>query len=160
MIKKARITGKVEYREGDGANITIRPGPCEVDENALDATDAFALYVDTAELAGVPDDVQQATAAAAQAQSGGTPVDQDALKQLLEAHFVRQGVQHWLDLFGPAGVPCAPINGYAEALADPQVQARGMVLDMAGGVPGMATPIRFSDGELAPARRSPQLGEG
>ena len=36
-------------------------------ENALDATDAFALYVDTAELAGVPDDVQQSTAAAAQA---------------------------------------------------------------------------------------------
>jgi len=37
-------------------------------ENALDATDAFALYVDTAELTGVPDDVQQATAAAAQAE--------------------------------------------------------------------------------------------
>ena len=37
-------------------------------ENALDATDAFALYVDPSELAGVPDDVQQATAAAAQAQ--------------------------------------------------------------------------------------------
>jgi len=36
-------------------------------ENTLDATDAFALYVDTAELAGVPDDVVQATAAAAQA---------------------------------------------------------------------------------------------
>lgn len=38
MIKQARITGKVEYREGDGPNITIRPGPCEVDETALDAT--------------------------------------------------------------------------------------------------------------------------
>jgi oligopeptidase A len=37
-------------------------------ENALDATDAFSLYVDTAELAGVPDDVQQATAAAARAE--------------------------------------------------------------------------------------------
>ncbi len=37
-------------------------------ENALDATDAFALYVNTPELAGVPDDVQQATAAAAQAE--------------------------------------------------------------------------------------------
>jgi oligopeptidase A len=35
-------------------------------ENALDATDAFALYVDPTELLGVPDDVQQATAAAAQ----------------------------------------------------------------------------------------------
>jgi oligopeptidase A len=36
-------------------------------ENALDATDAFGLIVTTEELAGVPDDVLQATAAAAQA---------------------------------------------------------------------------------------------
>ena len=34
-------------------------------ENALDATDAFVLYVPTEELAGVPDDVKQATASAA-----------------------------------------------------------------------------------------------
>ena len=38
MIKSARITGKVEYREGDGANITIRPGTCAIDETAADAT--------------------------------------------------------------------------------------------------------------------------
>lgn len=38
MSQSARITGKVEYREGDGANIIIRPGPCEVDATALDAT--------------------------------------------------------------------------------------------------------------------------
>lgn len=38
MNRNARIAGKVEYREGDGANITIRPRPCEVDETALDAT--------------------------------------------------------------------------------------------------------------------------
>jgi hypothetical protein len=38
MIQSARITGKVEYREGDGANITIRLGPCEVEATALDAT--------------------------------------------------------------------------------------------------------------------------
>jgi oligopeptidase A len=36
-------------------------------ENALDATDAFSLCVSTEELAGVPDDVLQATAAAARA---------------------------------------------------------------------------------------------
>jgi len=36
-------------------------------ENALDATDAFALYLPTADLDGLPDDVLQATAAAAQA---------------------------------------------------------------------------------------------
>ena len=37
-------------------------------ENALDATDAFSLFVTTDELAGVPADVQQATAAAAKAE--------------------------------------------------------------------------------------------
>jgi hypothetical protein len=37
-VQHARITGKVEYREGDGTNITIRPGPCEVVETALDVT--------------------------------------------------------------------------------------------------------------------------
>jgi oligopeptidase A len=36
-------------------------------ENALDATDSFSLIVNTEELAGVPEDVLQATAAAAQA---------------------------------------------------------------------------------------------
>ncbi len=36
-------------------------------ENALDATDAFALFATAEEMAGVPDDVLQATAAAAQA---------------------------------------------------------------------------------------------
>jgi hypothetical protein len=38
MSQKAHITGNVEYREGDGANLTIPPGPCEVVETALDAT--------------------------------------------------------------------------------------------------------------------------
>jgi hypothetical protein len=38
MTHSARIVGKVEYREGDGANMTIRPGPCEVQETLLDAT--------------------------------------------------------------------------------------------------------------------------
>ena len=38
MIKNARITGNVEYREGDGANIKIRIGPCEIEETEMDAT--------------------------------------------------------------------------------------------------------------------------
>jgi len=37
-------------------------------ENALDSTDAFALYVETDELAGVPEDVLHATASAAKAE--------------------------------------------------------------------------------------------
>ena len=38
MTLNARITGTVEYREGDGGNIAIRLGPCEIDETELDAT--------------------------------------------------------------------------------------------------------------------------
>ncbi len=32
------IVGKVIYREGDGVEMTIRPGPCEVETTELDAT--------------------------------------------------------------------------------------------------------------------------
>jgi hypothetical protein len=38
MAKQARITGTVEYREGDGPRIAIRRGPCEVEEAAQDVT--------------------------------------------------------------------------------------------------------------------------
>jgi crotonobetainyl-CoA:carnitine CoA-transferase CaiB-like acyl-CoA transferase len=58
------------------------------------------------------------------------------------------------------GIPAGPINTVAEALADPQVAARGMVLDLGEGLKGLRTPIRFSDAELAPGRKSPKLGEG
>lgn len=58
------------------------------------------------------------------------------------------------------GIPAGPINTVAEALADPQIAARGMVLDLGEGLRGLRTPIRFSDAELAPPKRSPKLGEG
>lgn len=38
MAQTARIVGKVEYREGDGPNITIRPGPIEVNMAPTDVT--------------------------------------------------------------------------------------------------------------------------
>ena len=38
MVRNAQITGKVEYREGDGVNLVIRPGPVEVTTTPTDAT--------------------------------------------------------------------------------------------------------------------------
>jgi hypothetical protein len=38
MTRGAQVTGKVEYREGDGTNIAIRPGPVEVHTTPNDAT--------------------------------------------------------------------------------------------------------------------------
>ena len=57
------------------------------------------------------------------------------------------------------GIPAGPINTVAEALADPQIDARGMVLEMERGIRGLRTPIRFSDAELALGKPSPTLGE-
>ncbi|WP_121629183.1 CaiB/BaiF CoA transferase family protein [Tropicibacter alexandrii] len=55
------------------------------------------------------------------------------------------------------GVPAGPINDMAEVFADPQVVARGMQI-APGGVPGVRTPIRFSDAELVLDRPAPKLG--
>ncbi len=38
MAQTAHIVGKVEYREGDGPNIVIRPGPVKVETGLNDAT--------------------------------------------------------------------------------------------------------------------------
>ena len=37
MTQRAQIKGKVEYREGDGTNITIRRGPVDVQTTPTDA---------------------------------------------------------------------------------------------------------------------------
>ncbi|HEX8388643.1 MAG TPA: CaiB/BaiF CoA-transferase family protein [Sphingomonas sp.] len=60
-----------------------------------------------------------------------------------------------------AGVPAGPINTVAQAFADPQVAHRGMRIEVEredGTVlPGLRTPIRFSDAELALGRAAPSL---
>ncbi len=56
-----------------------------------------------------------------------------------------------------AGVPAGPINTLDEVYADPQIVARGMRIDP-DGVPGVRTPIRFSDAELSLGKASPKLG--
>jgi len=60
-----------------------------------------------------------------------------------------------------AGVPAGPINTVAQAFADPQVIHRGMALDIpregGGSVPGVRTPIRFSDADLVLDRPAPAL---
>ena len=61
------------------------------------------------------------------------------------------------------GIPAGPIHDVGEALNDPQIAARGMVLAMerADGttIPGLRTPILFSDADLALGKPSPELGE-
>ncbi|WP_454597744.1 CaiB/BaiF CoA transferase family protein [Qipengyuania sp. SM2507] len=57
-----------------------------------------------------------------------------------------------------AGVPAGPINDLDAVFADPQVQARGLKIEL-GGMPGVRSPFNFSDAELALDRPSPRHGE-
>ncbi|MES5047650.1 CaiB/BaiF CoA transferase family protein [Phyllobacterium sp. 22229] len=58
-----------------------------------------------------------------------------------------------------AGVPGGPINTVEEAIADPQVRARGLKIEPEG-LPGLRTPIRFSRSPLVLDRAGPLLGSG
>jgi crotonobetainyl-CoA:carnitine CoA-transferase CaiB-like acyl-CoA transferase len=67
-----------------------------------------------------------------------------------------------LAAFESVGVPAGPINRLDEVFADPQVKARGMQLLLEGGegiVPGLRTPVTFSEATLQHVRAAPQLGE-
>ncbi|SJZ96053.1 CaiB/BaiF CoA transferase family protein [Consotaella salsifontis] len=57
-----------------------------------------------------------------------------------------------------AGVSAGPIHTVAEAFADPQVVHRGIRIE-SDGVPGLRTPLTFSDASLALGRPAPRLGE-
>lgn len=55
-------------------------------------------------------------------------------------------------------VPAGPINTLDDVMADPQVIARGLQIEL-DGVPGIRAPFRFSEAELALHRPAPKLGE-
>jgi len=85
------------------------------------------------------------------------------LVPLLEAVVREQPVAFWTQQLEAAGVPCGPINSIAQALADPQVVARGLRIDLphlaAGSVPLVASPIVMDGRRAASDRPPPTLGE-
>jgi len=82
----------------------------------------------------------------------------------LVAEVMRTRTQHaWLEALEALGVPCGPINRLDQVFADPQLAARGLRMDLphplAGSVPQVGTPIRFSATPAAYGRPPPLLGE-
>ena len=65
---------------------------------------------------------------------------------------------HIVSVLEEVGVPVAPVNSVAEILADPQIEARGLVVE-GDGVRMLGNPIAMSDVERGPYRRAPHIGE-
>lgn len=89
--------------------------------------------------------------------------NQVALRDMLEAIFSEEESEVWLARFSAAGVPCAPLNTYSQALADPQVKHMNWVqsLDLPNGVQTrtFVSPLRFDNRTSGVLRSPPLLGE-
>ncbi len=89
--------------------------------------------------------------------------NRDAVLAILEPIVRARPVAFWVERLEAAGVPCGPINNIAQALADPQVAARALRIDLphplAGVVPLVANPIKFSATPPVYDRPPPTLGQ-
>ena len=85
------------------------------------------------------------------------------LVPLLRQATVFKTTAEWVTQLEAVGVPCGPINDLAQVFADPQVQARGLAMQLphalAGLVPQVASPIRLSETPVEYRNAPPLLGE-
>jgi len=85
------------------------------------------------------------------------------LAALIEGVMIGRPRHHWLEVLDRADIPRGPINDYSQVFTDPQVVARGMVLDTEHPVLGplrtLGSPIKLSETPADPSRRAPLLGE-
>lgn len=86
-------------------------------------------------------------------------VNRDEICARIAARTVRRPKAELIAALEAAGVPGGPINDVGEALAEPQIVARGMQI-APEGIGGLRTPIVFSRSPLALDRASPALGDG
>lgn len=86
-----------------------------------------------------------------------------ALAAAIEAVTLTRACADWLAALDAAGVPCGPVNDYAQVFADPQVVARELAVAVEHPVLGrlrtLGTPIKMSETPLEVGRRAPLLGE-
>jgi formyl-CoA transferase len=89
--------------------------------------------------------------------------NRNVLTTRIETITLVKPMAHWLDRLNARGIPCGPINTYADALATPQVQARQMVVSIdhptLGEVKTLGSPIKMSETPPTVGRKVPQLGE-
>ena len=87
----------------------------------------------------------------------------DRLAPVLNEALRARTVDDWVARFREVGIPCGPLNRIDQVAADPQVAARGMIVEAQG--PGgvklkvVASPIKLSRTTLPVPSASPGLGD-
>ncbi len=89
-------------------------------------------------------------------------INRNSLIPKLAKVFMAHSCQHWLTLFHKEGVPSGPVNNIEQAMGEPQIKHRNMLIDLEGGnnqkVPQIANPLKFSKLDLSYQLPPPLLG--
>ena len=96
------------------------------------------------------------------ATNGARLANRSTLNEAIRELFRQQSVDTLIDRLTRAGVPCGRVRGIEEVLADPQLAARQMLVDMPTSerpvkVPG--NPVKLSNVKQLSAAAPPALGE-
>lgn len=83
------------------------------------------------------------------------------LEPLMIARLLEHGREYWMNALQAADVPCSPINTVAEAIDDPQVQHRGMIVEVPqqSGNRYVKHPLHMPYTDMVEEKPSPALGE-
>ena len=116
----------------------------------------FRKFCEVAGLPALPDDPRFSTNKARVSHRA-------ELIPLLRQATVFKTTAEWVTLLEAVGVPCGPINDLAQVFADPQVQARGLRVDLPNAMgsitPQVASPLRLSATPVEYRFAPPLLGE-
>jgi crotonobetainyl-CoA:carnitine CoA-transferase CaiB-like acyl-CoA transferase len=81
----------------------------------------------------------------------------------IESVTITRPRKHWLDLFEANGLPCGPINTYKQVFDDPQIRARGLVVEtnhpQLGSIQTIGAPVKMSLTPPIAGRPAPLLGQ-
>jgi crotonobetainyl-CoA:carnitine CoA-transferase CaiB-like acyl-CoA transferase len=153
-------TGKPPGRVGNShTNIVPYQVFAAADGHVIIAVGNDAQYAKFCAIAGRPDLATDPRFA----RNAGRVRNRAALVPMLEELVRTKPVEFWTSGLERAGVPCGPINSIAQALADPQIVARGLQVELphprAGRVALVGTPMKLSASPPALDRAPPTLGQ-
>jgi crotonobetainyl-CoA:carnitine CoA-transferase CaiB-like acyl-CoA transferase len=154
------VSGKVPSRLGN-AHPSIVPYQAFATEDgwivlAVGNDEQFRRW---AELAGAPELASDERFRTNAGRTNNRDILVPRVAELMRAH----PSAWWIERCEAAGVPYGPINDIAQVFADPQVQHRGMKIDLphpvSGTAPGVRNPIRYGATPLVHEAAPPTLGQ-
>jgi crotonobetainyl-CoA:carnitine CoA-transferase CaiB-like acyl-CoA transferase len=154
------VSGEVPRRWGNAhPNLTPYQSFPTRDGNlilAIGNDTQFRRFCGVAGLAGIADEARFAD-------NRSRLANRDALVGIVADAMRQRTTDEWMTALEQVGVPCGPINPIDQVFRDPQVVSRGLQFrlghPLAGEVPQVANPIRYSRTPIEYHRAPPVLGE-